>query len=89
MTRHVRSFVPALLVASLVALWVTACKQQEGERCQINMDCEDGLTCNQATFVCSREGANTMIDANLPDVIQDAPVDVAIDAPVDAPPDTM
>ena len=31
---------------------MTACKQGEGDRCQVEADCEDGLICNAATNTC-------------------------------------
>jgi hypothetical protein len=31
---------------------MAACKQGEGERCQVEEDCEDGLICNAATNTC-------------------------------------
>ena len=69
----------ALLFAGLA---VTAgCKQGEGERCQIDDDCEADLVCNQATPECARVGQSGGIDA-LPPI--DGP---PIDAPPDAPPD--
>ncbi len=61
---------------------VAACKQQEGERCQVNEDCESGLTCNQATSQCARAGEEIPIDATTPDFL-DAELDP--DAPIDAP----
>jgi hypothetical protein len=57
---------------------LVACKQGEGDRCQVKEDCEDGLTCNQARNppVCQATNGNELpIDA-LPPV--DAPVDVAV-----------
>jgi hypothetical protein len=56
---------------------IASCKQGEGERCQLQSDCEEGLTCNLGEGVCRRnvEGA---LDAQLP---PDAPADAAVDAP--------
>jgi hypothetical protein len=75
-----------LLVAGGLVTLLLGCKQGEGDRCQVNEDCEDGLTCNQATNPprCQRSEGNNPIDAALP---IDA-IDAAIDAPLDdAPPD--
>lgn len=78
----------ALLVAVATALGgglLAACKQGEGERCQVNDDCEDGLNCSVATQTCEERASVTEIDATVPDA---EPADAAIDAmPPDAPPD--
>jgi|LNFM01.2.fsa_nt_gb hypothetical protein len=78
----------ALVIAFATALGgglLGACKQGEGERCQVNEDCEDGLTCSSATQTCEERATATPIDAVVPDA---QPVDAAIDAmPPDAPPD--
>lgn len=72
----------ALAGASLVA----ACKQGEGDRCQVDADCDDGLICNQATQSCAKTSGGG-IDADVPDppmpdaALPDAPIDAAIDAP--------
>jgi hypothetical protein len=63
---------------------IAACKQQEGDRCQTNDDCDTGLVCNQATGVCANSSTSTAIDATTPDFL-DAELDP--DAPVDAPDD--
>lgn len=73
-----------LFICSLVAL--AACKQGEGERCQVTSDCEEPLICNIASQECQGT-SGTSIDANLP---VDAPTDAAIDmldafVPQDAP----
>jgi hypothetical protein len=58
------------LVGSLAML--AACKQGQGDRCQVDDDCESGLVCNKAKNTCqSTTGGD-----------QDAAV---IDAAVDAP----
>lgn len=38
--------------AALLLLGAAGCKQGEGERCQLDSDCADGLVCNQATTTC-------------------------------------
>ena len=63
------------------AAFVTACKQDEGERCQVNTDCADGLVCNQATQECAQTTGGG-IDATVPDGPDAAP-----DGPPDATPD--
>jgi hypothetical protein len=77
-----------LAAACLVALagLVAACKQQEGDRCQIDTDCETPLICNQGTATCANPNSNEPIDANTPDFL-DSPLDP--DAPIDAPDDVM
>lgn len=76
----------ALALLSLVlasAAGITACKQGEGERCQVDTDC-DNLVCNQATKQCATSTGGG-IDATVPD---GPPPDAAeIDAPADAPAD--
>jgi hypothetical protein len=74
----------------IAILSVAACKQGEGERCQVEADCESGLVCNQSTMTC--QASLSGVDGNLsPDANVDAgtdPVDAAVDATVDAsPPD--
>jgi hypothetical protein len=74
----------AVLVLVLGASWtVVACKQAEGERCQVNEDCADNLVCNQATQECSTTTGGG-IDATVPD---GPPPDAAVDAMIDAMPD--
>lgn len=68
----------AIFVASLIPLaLVASCKQGEGERCQVDDDCEDPLVCAQATQTCADNNTSSGLDALPP-----------IDAP-DAMPDTM
>jgi hypothetical protein len=52
---------------------IASCKQGEGERCQVQTDCEDGLECNEAEGVCRSFQAGDL-DAQPPP-----------DAPIDAP----
>lgn len=78
----------ALVLAFTTALGgglLGACKQGEGERCQVDEDCEDDLTCSSATQTCEERASSTPIDAVVPDA---PPVDAMIDAMMpDAPPD--
>ena len=62
---------------------VAACRQNEGERCQVDDDCEDPLICVAATRTCAANDESGQLDA-LPPL--DAPD--ALTVP-DAPPDTM
>jgi hypothetical protein len=68
-----------------VVLMSVACKQGEGERCQVQADCEAGLVCNQSTMTC--QSSSSGVDGNLaPDAAVDAgPIDADLpDASVDA-----
>ena len=72
----------ASLFAAVFAVWsFTACKSDEGQRCQVDADCADNLSCNQATGTCSSGGAG-MDDADIIDMV---PADASADADVDAP----
>ena len=67
-----------------IGIWVAACKQDEGDRCQVDADCASGLVCNQATQSCAKTSGGG-IDATTPDgPPADAPDDMMIDVP-DAP----
>ena len=74
-----------VLAASASILTVAACKQGQGERCQVDEDCESGLVCNKAKNTCqSTTGGD--LDADIIDAAPaDAPIDTAIDAAIDAP----
>jgi hypothetical protein len=65
----------ALCAAAAVGL-IASCKQGEGERCQVDDDCESPLVCAQATQTCATSNTSSGIDALPP-----------IDAP-DAMPDS-
>lgn len=77
MTHKLSAAIAALGLAA-AAGGIAACfKQQEGERCQLESDCADGLTCNKGKdpSVCDPGDQNSMpFDAPLPP-----------DAPPDAP----
>ncbi len=83
----VRRLLPVLLLGLLAAGVIAACKQSEGDRCQVDVDCDDGLVCNQGTNPpsCQDQNADNPIDALVPDASPDGPVDTT-DA-TDAPPD--
>ena len=74
----------AVLVASTTAY--LGCKQQDGERCQVNEDCETGL-CNKAKGTCASGTNMNEIDASVPDGPDAPPMmpDAMTDAMVDAP----
>ena len=69
------AFVAALFPIALVA----SCKQGEGERCQVDADCESPLVCAQATHLCADNDTSSGIDA-LPPI--DAPAEAAVDSTV-------
>jgi hypothetical protein len=58
------------LVGSLVTL--AACKQGQGDRCQVNDDCEAGLVCNKAKNTCQSDDGGDA-DAGIIDAAVDAP----------------
>lgn len=77
----------AVLLCALVS--VPACpKQGEGERCQVDNDCQSPLVCNRAKNTCqSTTGGDldaSVIDAGPADAAVDAAVDAALDAALDA-----
>jgi hypothetical protein len=70
----------------LASMFVLACKQGEGARCQVNADCADGLVCNKAKNTCqSTTGGD--LDASIPDAPTTPLIDAGVDAPADATPD--
>ena len=81
-----RSRFTALLGSALLAVTLAACKQGEGEVCQIDDDCESGLECNAGTMRCQSPGADRAdaappADAGAPDAREaDAGLDAGIDA---------
>lgn len=64
MTRRLASFALAALLAAPLA----ACKQGANGVCQVDDDCEDGLTCNAGTRQCQKAGS-IAVDASTPDAI--------------------
>jgi hypothetical protein len=57
-----RSKIVTSLIACIATSLLLACTQGEGETCQINRDCEEGLVCRRETSadrgVCIREEDN-------------------------------
>jgi hypothetical protein len=66
---------------ALICLVLAACKSGEGERCQVNVDCANGLVCNKAKNTCQTTTGGDL-DADVPEM---PPADAAIDAVPDAP----
>jgi hypothetical protein len=58
--------------AVLVTVVIIACKQNKGDRCQIDDDCTFPLLCNKATNTCA-DKVGGGIDATVPDGPMDAP----------------
>ena len=78
-----KRLVIAMVITSLFAFGLVAsCKQSEGERCQVDDDCESPLVCAQATQTCADNNTSSGIDAMIP---IDAPAEAATP---DAPPDS-
>jgi hypothetical protein len=72
-----KRLVIAFALSALVAVGLVAsCKQSEGERCQVDDDCEDPLVCAQATQTCADNNTSAGIDAmapmDAPDAMPDA-----------------
>jgi hypothetical protein len=79
------SLAGALFAAALLlALGVASCKQGEGQRCQVQSDCEAGLQCNVGEGVCRAVISGDVDALPPPDAPRDAPVDAAPDAMIDA-----
>lgn len=84
------------LALSMALLPLAGCKQGEGQRCQVDSDCQSGLTCNASTQRCQKPGGSGA-DGGLPDgqffpdsTVSDAPpadARPADAAPADAHPD--
>jgi hypothetical protein len=67
-----------------VVILIAGCKSGVGAHCQVNDDCQSGLTCNATKGVCESTASSGQIDATVIDTSIDAPVDAAVDAHVDA-----
>ncbi len=62
------------LVLTLCLVAFGGCKQGVGERCEIDSDCEDGLTCSESKHECTGSGEATdagFIDAQFGDARPD------------------
>ncbi len=76
-----------VMCALVAAATYLGCKQQEGDRCQVNADCDTGV-CNKAKGTCASSGETGEIDAAVP-ILIDGAADATVpdDAPADAAPD--
>jgi len=78
----------------VLALGLFGCKQGEGEVCQINDDCQEGLECNAGTRRCQKPGTVGTPDASIdePDAAADEPdaaINTAASQELDVPPDAV
>ena len=71
------------LALGLTLALLTGCEQGEGEICQIDDDCQIGLSCNTTTGLCQSDTTGPTIDAAPPPTPDAAPV--TPDAPPDPP----
>jgi hypothetical protein len=70
---------------AITMLLLSACKQGNGQRCQVDSDCESNMCSSAEPRVCIGGTDNTSdIDAT-PESPVDAAVDAEIDAAIDAP----
>ena len=60
-----RTWLKSSVFVGLLALGLLGCKQGEGEVCQINEDCEEGLECNAGTRRCQKPGTAGAPDASV------------------------
>lgn len=77
------------LCSAVLSVLAAGCKQGLGERCQVDADCADGLSCSLSEPRICDDGASGDLDAGLPP--SDAPSSDApsSDAAPDAPPDAV
>lgn len=76
-------------LALALALSLTGCEQGEGDVCQVDEDCEIGLSCNATTGLCQPTGGPAIDASPTPDAAPttpDASADASVDASVDASP---
>jgi hypothetical protein len=71
-----RGLLSLLLTTGLVAA-APGCKQSQGERCQVNDDCQDGLTC----YTGQSQAVPPEGECQPPSLIPTADAGVAVDAP--------
>jgi hypothetical protein len=80
------TLIASIAFAATAAVTVSACKQQEGEQCQVNSDCADGLICRKVGRVCATdEDDDAVFDAGPDALAPDAQL-VPFDAMPDAAP---
>lgn len=92
-SRPMRRFSSVLAGLGFAALVLAGCKQGEGERCQVDDDCESPLVCNTSTDTCQTSPGGPTVDAAIDAPLDaeidggaDAAIDAALDASIDAAP---
>ena len=78
-------FVEKWIAIAVLSVAAVGCKQGQGERCQVDADCADGLSCSQAEPKTCGGDKQGQVDAETPP--QDAEIDAKVfDAAHDATP---
>ena len=67
-----------VMLAVLSAAVYVGCKQKDGDRCQVNDDCESGQ-CNMSKGTCTSGTGGGSSDADMPDLVIDGPPDAMAD----------
>ena len=67
-----------VMLAVLSAAVYVGCKQKDGDRCQVNDDCESGQ-CNMSKGTCTSGTGGGSADADMPDLVIDGPPDAMAD----------
>lgn len=70
----------------VLILALAACKQGEGEPCQIDRDCESGLVCSTVTNTCVRSDDDIGPTIDAPEADAEVPDAPPVDGGVDAMP---
>ncbi len=95
MRRRLAYVLAPLVVVGLSFTFLHACTQAEGERCQVDSDCDTSKDiCNEGTGLCQAKGTATAdaipgVDAHVDAGPIDADLDASFDASVDATPDAL
>ena len=89
MRRRLAYVLALFLATGLAATAASGCLQKNGERCQIDEDCQSGV-CAKGAGICVAPGsasgsADAGVDSHPPDAAFDASVDAHVDATPDAP----
>ena len=82
--RTVSLVVASLALSALAVGGLASCRQGEGQRCQVQADCEEGLQCNEGEGLCRAQPMGELDALPPPDAPLDAPVDSAIDSSIDS-----
>ena len=90
MRRRLAYVLVPLAVLGLSAGFMNGCKQGEGERCQVDSDCDQDLDiCNEGTGLCQPKGKAGADAVPAPDArVDSGPIDATVvDGNVDGMPD--